>query len=139
VTSPDDRCGVDRLFRLEPLVMGLLGLLAACGSDSESASSTGGDDGRYRPEPSGSPTDEDSACARLRTAIETKASGLGCIVTLQACPSLVRAAGNAACSTYDDGTVTGCESYYGEAESCEDLDFRRENCVLSTIGEAECM
>jgi hypothetical protein len=127
---------------LWPTLVGLFvlcaSLLACGGSDATTSGSTGGDDGRFRPEPSGLGIDETDACERVRVAIESTASELGCIVTLQACPNLLRATGNAACSTYDEGTVDGCSAYFRESTSCDELDARRENCVFATIGEAAC-
>ncbi len=112
---------------------------AGCGDDGAASGAGGaGDDGLYRPAKSGVAIPEDEACENLRGAIEGTATKLGCIVTVQACPNLVRALGGEACSSYDEGTIDGCATYYAESSSCDELATRRDDCVYETAGSGTC-
>jgi hypothetical protein len=127
------------LVALVTTVASFVGAGAGCGDDGATTGSGGaGDDGLYRPAKSGVAIPEDEACANLRGAIEGTATKLGCIVTVQACPNLVRALGGEACSTYDEGTIDGCATYYAESSSCDELATRRDDCVYETAGSGTC-
>ena len=127
------------LVGLVTVVASLACMGAGCGDDGSTTGAGGaGDDGLYHPSKSGVAIPEDEACEGLRIAIEGTATKLGCIVTVQACPNLVRARGGEACSSYDEGTIDGCATYYAESSSCDELATRRDDCAYETAGSGTC-
>ncbi len=127
---------------LASLVMGLATALG-CGDDTENADSTastgsqgqgGEDDGKFHPPANGTPLSEADACSALLTALTNKRNALpSCIFTVRTCPSLVQAVGGEPCLQYDEGTIAGCVSYYGDAVDCADLMSRSDDCAFEAI------
>ncbi len=133
---------VVRRVEVQPLVaLSCCALLAATGllacSSAEPAGSGGqgggGSDGKFHPKANAVAVDEMTACDLLHTALETKQTQLGCILTLRTCPSLVQVSSGKPCFQYDQGTIKGCSDYYAQATDCPDLTTRSGACVFQTI------
>lgn len=97
-------------------------LAFACGnSDNTSVlgGGAGGDDGRFRPDPSGVHTTETAACALLQGAFQERSAALKCSKTIRTCPEFLRVQFGTACMEYDEGTVQACVDHYRSRSSCE--------------------
>jgi hypothetical protein len=77
----------------------------------------------------GSPRDEDEACARIRDAEEDKRKKLNCPDLERAsCPEYVRPAGGG-CWTYPEQSVSACETKIRSYVAC--ADFEDQPCILT--------
>ncbi len=106
-------------------------LLAGCGGDESSA--TTGDppaDGKYHPAGNGQHVSETAACDSLLNAQQAKFTSLSCVGTTRQCPDRLRSEFGASCMEYDEGSVSGCVAYYGEAMDCDELAKRVADCVV---------
>jgi hypothetical protein len=122
-------------YRVLPLgAAGLaLALAMGCSGSDAGTGGGGGKDDRYHPKANGSPVDEATACDTLHKALEDKQLALGCVMTLRLCPSLVQVESGQQCAQYDQGTVAGCVTYYGQATDCADLSTRSTKCAFAAI------
>jgi hypothetical protein len=120
-------------------------LAIACGDDSTGAtggdttsSGTGGtggvDDGKFHPPTNGVVALEADACADVADAFQARVSALGCVATAPSCPGLIQApSGAETCSSYDEGTSSGCAEYVTAAADCDELKFRLTDCIVEPI------
>ena len=117
------------------LVLASANLSAGC-STTETAG-TGGQggasDGKFHPKGNAVAVDELTACDTLHTALETKRTQLGCILTLPLCPDLVQVVSKKPCFQYDQGTIKGCVDYFAQAKDCPELTKRSGDCVFQVI------
>ena len=106
-------------------------------SSTETTPATGGQggasDGKFHPKGNAVAVDELTACDTLHTALETKQTKLGCILTLRTCPALVQVVSGKPCFQYDQGTINGCVDYFAQAKDCPELTKRSGDCVFQAI------
>ncbi len=125
-------------------LLSTVGLLAACGDDTGSTSTSGGGaqgqggegDGKFHPPANGTPMSEEAACEALRDALQSELQSFqasGCVMTLRTCPSLVQTIGGEPCLQYDQGTIQGCVTYYQDSASCDELKTRSDSCAFEAI------
>jgi hypothetical protein len=101
-------------------------LFAGCSGSDETQPDAG--DGKVHPAPNGVRISETDACGTIETALLNRGLTLGCSMTVRPCPQLLRAQFTTACMQYDQGTVSGCASYFDALSSCAGLDS--EACVV---------
>jgi len=112
--------GAPKIVMMRRLALLALLLTGCSGSDETGPLDAG--DGRFHPPASGVQINEADACSRLFNALKDRAFDLGCTSTLRPCPELLRVDYGTSCMKYDEGTVTGCASYYRARTSCPELD-----------------
>ncbi len=110
----------------------LLGLLA-CSSGDTGTGGAGGKDDNFHPTANGVAMDEATACDALHKALEDRQLALSCTLTLRTCPSMVQAVAGTQCAQFDQGTINGCVTYYGQATDCTDLGTRSNKCAFKAI------
>ena len=86
------------------------------------------------------------ACAKVTAALTARAAQVGgCPLTIKACPSYL--GDSATCpenDTWDEGVVTGCVSFIGSLNTCDDLskhpclllEYHTTPCGMSAAGGA---
>jgi len=108
------------------LALGVPALAAGCSSDD----SSGGSSGNYEPAGNGVPMGESEACTSITKAEDARRNELGCgPVTRPSCPGYI-SAGHAACSQYDQGTVTACQEWIAQ-QSCDALKTKK--CIVKVL------
>ncbi len=113
---------------LSVFALSFAGVVAfGCSSSSDSGSAPAGN---YAPAGNGQPVGEGEACQALRAAEDARSSALGCgPMTHPACPGYI-AAGNEACSEYDQGALDACIAWVGKL-SCDGLKTRK--CIVKVL------